>query len=53
MPALWSSRKQAASHAVSAASPAYRAPPQCARKAAKIRDPRHAASRSPGPLEGA
>ena len=43
----------AASHAVSAVSPAHRPPQQCARKTAKIRAPRHFASHSPGPLEGA
>ena len=50
---LWCCRKQPADHAVSAASPAHRASPQCVRKTAKSRAPRHIASHSPGPLEGA
>ena len=53
VPALRGSRAQPASRVVSAASPAHRAPIQCARKTAKSRAPRHIASHSPGPLEGA
>ena len=53
VPTLRGSRAQPANHAVSAASPAHRAPIQCVRKTAKSRAPRHSASCSPGPLEGA